>query len=86
MQLDELERGQAELRAEIVEADAPAPVVRLRPRAAHLYRDKVATLEVSLGNLTTTGQKAAEALRALIDRLFDVGRGCARRASRRAVG
>ncbi len=67
LRLEELEREQATLTAEISEADVVAPVIRLHSRASDLYRDKVAALEASLSN-PTIRQEAADALRALIDR------------------
>jgi len=61
-----LEARKAELAAEI--KAAPAPVQRLHPRLADLYRDKVERLQESLNAEATRGG-AAEALRALIDEI-----------------
>lgn len=48
LRLEELEREQEALKVEVADAATAPPVVRLHPRAADLYRDKVAVLEVSL--------------------------------------
>ena len=61
-----LEERKVELAAEI--KAAPAPVQRLHPRLADLYRYKVERLQDSL-NAEATRAEAAEALRALIDEI-----------------
>ena len=67
--LTELERSRDTLTAELSAADQPAPVVRLHPNAAAIYRAKVADLETSL-SAPDIKLEASEALRALIDQVM----------------
>ncbi len=60
----ELERRRDELNR----TQPPKPVPRLHPRLAEVYRDKVAMLEAEL-NRPETRPEAAEALRALIEKI-----------------
>ena len=69
LRLEELEREQVTLQAEVAAAASPEPVVRLHPNAADIYRDKVAVLEASLAK-PDIRQEAADALRALIERVI----------------
>jgi DNA invertase Pin-like site-specific DNA recombinase len=55
-------------RGELKRSQPPRPVARLHPRLAEVYRDKVARLEAEL-NQPETRPEAAEALRALIEKI-----------------
>lgn len=61
-----LERQQELLRARL--SDAPSSIVRLHPRLAEIYADKVKQLETSL-NDPAIREEAADVLRSLIDRI-----------------
>jgi site-specific DNA recombinase len=63
--LTELEQSKNDVTAKLSAADRPAPVVRLHPNAAAIYRAKVADLETSL-SAPDIKLEASEALRALI--------------------
>ena len=69
LRLEELEREQVTLQAEVAAAASPEPVIRLHPNAADIYRDKVAALEASLAK-PDIRQEAADSLRALIERVI----------------
>jgi site-specific DNA recombinase len=64
--LDELEQWQAALKAEV--AVAPAPLPRLHPNLAEVYRRKVEALHEALDD-PHTGAGALEILRSLIERV-----------------
>lgn len=65
--LDELEARKFKLQAKLAEADS-APVIRMHPRLAEVYRDKVARLEhAPYGE--ETRPEAMEIIRSLIDRI-----------------
>ena len=64
--LAELERQQELLRARLREG--PPSIVRLHPRLAEIYAEKVQQLETSL-NDSAIREEAAEVLRSLIDRI-----------------
>ena len=50
---------------------APQPKVLLNPKMADVYRSKVADLHAALEN-SNSGQQAAEAIRALIEKIVVV--------------
>jgi hypothetical protein len=64
--LADLERQQELLRARL--SDAPSSIVRLHPRLAEIYADKVKHLETAL-NDPAIREEAADVLRSLIDRI-----------------
>jgi hypothetical protein len=64
--LDDLERRSAELKAQL--AAAPAPLPRLHPNLAEVYRRKVTELGAALRD-PTHGAEALAILRGLIDRV-----------------
>ena len=64
--LAELERQQELLRARLREG--PPTIVRLHPRLAEIYAERVQQLEMSLNN-SAIREEAAEVLRSLIDRI-----------------
>jgi site-specific DNA recombinase len=66
--LSELETRKEALQRQREGFGNPAPVIRLRPNAADIYRAKVADLEASL-NAPEIRAEASDALRALIDRV-----------------
>jgi DNA invertase Pin-like site-specific DNA recombinase len=66
VKLDELEQRKAALEAEV--AAAPAPLPRLHPNLAEVYRRKVEALHEALAD-PHTGAEALEILRSLIERV-----------------
>ncbi len=64
--LDELERRRAALETEV--AAAPAPLLRLHPNLAEIYRQKVEALHEALAD-PHSGAEALEILRSLIERV-----------------
>ena len=67
-QLRDLESGEARLNAELAAATAPVEPPRLHPKAAEIYRGKVAELEASL-NSPEIMVEASEVLRTLIEKV-----------------
>ena len=65
-ELNDVERRQGILAAEIAAAGMPEPVPVLHPNLPELYRRKVEALEAALGD-PATAAAAAEALRGLIE-------------------